>query len=314
MSPTGLDSDAQWRPSCAVDALQARAGILRATREFFAARGVLEVQTPVLGAATVTDPAVESLFVGAARRYLQTSPEYHMKRLLAAGAPSIYQIGPVFRAGEQGRWHNPEFTMLEWYRLGFDSGQLMDEVAALVDVLLGAAAYERRTYAELIGTRFGGKVQVDDAGACLEAACALGLDREAGIEDALDLLLAEAIASSRERRLFVTGFPARLAALARVGPDGMAARFELVVEGVELANGYHELCDASELEVRMAADTRRRQSSGRVAVAADARLVAAQRRGLPGCAGVALGFDRLVALRLGMSGVSEAMSFDWERA
>ena len=291
--------------------------MLRATREFFARRGVLEVQTPALGAATVTDPAIESLRAGtpdAPGPYLQTSPEYHMKRLLAAGAPSIYQIGPVFRAGEQGRWHNPEFTMLEWYRLGYDAPRLTDEVADLVDVLLGPAAYERQTYAGLIESRFGVDPNAADDAACLEAARDLGLDCGAGVEQALDLLLGEAIASTRIRRLFITDFPRRLAALARVRGAGTAARFELVVDGVEIANGYHELCDADELEGRMAADIQRRRAAGAPAVDADRRLLAAQRHGLPECAGVAVGFDRLVALRLGVRDVREAMAFDWRRA
>ena len=305
-----------WRPSGTIDALRTRAGMLRATREFFAHRGVVEVQTPALGAATVTDPAIDSLRVcmpDAPGPYLQTSPEYHMKRLLAAGAPSIYQIGPVFRAGEQGRWHNPEFTMLEWYRLGFDAPSLMDEVADLVNVLLGPADFERKTYADLIDSRFGVDARADDA-ASLRTARNLGLDHGAEVEEALDLMLAEAIASTRIQRLFVTDFPRRLAALARVGTAGTAARFELVLDGVEVANGYHELCDADELEERMAADIRRRHATGGRIVDADRCLLAAQRHGLPECAGVAVGFDRLVALRLGVADVREAMAFDWKRA
>ena len=289
--------------------------MLRTTREFFAGRGVMEVQTPVLAAATVTDPAIDSMradIPGGRGPYLQTSPEYHMKRLLAAGAPSIYQIGPVFRAGERGRWHNPEFTMLEWYRLGFDAPSLMDEVADLVNALLGSAAYKRRSHAELIETRFG--IAADAHDDCLETAAGLGLASDAEIEDALDLLLAEAIGSCRDQRLFVTDFPPRLAALARVGPHGTAARFELVVEGGEVANGYHELCDPDELEARMGADTRRRRAGGRPAIAPAPRLLAAQRAGLPDCAGVAVGFDRLVARRLGVADIRQTMAFDWERA
>ena len=316
MPSTDIGPDADWRPSAAIDALRTRAGMLRATREFFARRGVMEVQTPVLGAATVTDPAIDSLRACASDapgRHLQTSPEYHMKRLLAAGAPSIYQIGPVFRAGEQGRWHNPEFTMLEWYRLDFDAPSLMDEVADLVDVLLGAVAYERQTYAGLIDSRFGVDANGDED-ACLRTARDLGLGCGAEVEEALDLMLVEAVASTPVRRLFVTDFPVRLAALARVGGAGTASRFELVVDGVEVANGYHELCDADELEDRMAADIRRRRAAGGRKIDADRRLLAAQRHGLPECAGVAVGFDRLVALRLGAADVGQAMAFDWTRA
>lgn len=318
MSATDIGSDgADWRPSSAFDALRLRAEMLRTTREFFADRGVMEVQTPVLGDATVTDPAIDSMCANvpdAPQRYLQTSPEFHMKRLLAAGAPSIYQIGPVFRGGEQGRWHNPEFTMLEWYRLGFDAPRLMDEVADLVNALLGTAPYERQTYADLINSRFGVDANAADGTACLETARELGLGGDACVEEALDLLLAEAIASLGARRLFITDFPRRLAALSRIGSTGTAARFELVLDGVEVANGYHELCDPDELEARMAADIRRRNAVGGGRVEADERLLAAQRHGLPECAGVAVGFDRVVALRLGVSDIGGAMAFDWSVA
>ena len=315
MSATDIGSTTgDWRPSSTIDALRIRAGMLRTVREFLAERGVMEVQTPALGAATVTDPAIESMRAGvsAPERYLQTSPEYHMKRLLAAGAPSIYQIGPVFRAGEQGRWHNPEFTMLEWYRLDVDAPRLMDEVAELVDALLGPAAYERLTYSDLVRRRFG--VDPSAEMACLDIARRLGIGDDARIEEALDLLLAEAIASSGTRRLFVTDFPSRLAALARVEATGTAARFELILDGIEVANGYRELRDPDELEIRMAADNQRRRVAVGCEVEADRRLLAAQRHGLPDCAGVAVGFDRLVALRLGVSDVRKAMAFDWERA
>ena len=244
-----------------MDALRIRAEMLRKTRAFFARRHVLEVQTPVLGTATVTDPAIDSMRLGAAGRYLQTSPEYHMKRLLAAGAPSIYQLGPVFRAGEQGRWHNPEFTLLEWYRLGFDAAGLIAELSELIDDLLGPGTYLSRTYADLIGDRFG--VAPTDTEACLATARHLGLGADADPEQALDLVLAQAIASSGEQRLYITGFPPDQAALARLADDGTASRFELVIDGVEVANGYHELCDASELKRRMAADNVRRSAAGR---------------------------------------------------
>ena len=303
----------QWRPSCGVDALRTRAEMLATTRRFFAQRRVLEVQTPVLGASTVTDPAIDSMRLGGTGRYLQTSPEYHMKRLIAAGAPSIYQLGPVFRAGEQGRWHNPEFVMLEWYRLGFDDHRLMDEVADLVDALLGSADYRRLTYASLIKDRF--DLDVDAAGedAWSAAASGLGLGHPASIEETLDLLLAEAL-SCQPGRVFVTDFPPRLAALARLGANGAASRFELVVDGMEIANGYHELCDADELERRMADDGKRRRTAGSAEVGADQRLLAAQRHGLPDCAGVAVGFDRLVALRLGAASIAETMAFGWDGA
>lgn len=284
--------------------------MLAAARCFFAARGVLEVQTPLVGRHTATDPAIDSMRLPDGG-FLQPSPEHHMKRLLAAGAPSIYQIGPAFRRGEAGRWHNPEFTLVEWYRLGFDAERLMDEVAQLVDALLGVGRYQRRTYAALLQERFG--VDVADQRAIVAAARALGLQGD-DMGAAADLLVADAVAGMDAERVFVTAYPAEQAALARRNADGTAARFELVVRGLEIANGYDELTDADELQARMAADAERRRAKHLPPVAPDAALLAAQRHGLPACAGVALGFDRIVALRLGAPAVAEALAFDWPRA
>lgn len=288
--------------------------MLATVRRFFAERDVLEVQTPALGQHTVTDPAIASWRTADQKRFLQTSPEYHMKRLLAAGAPCLYQIGPAFRHGEAGRWHNPEFTMIEWYRLGFDAEQLMREVAALVDVLLGAAAYERRSCADLLRQCFGFELARTRPGALMEIARQAGLSGDATAHDALDWLLAQALDSVPAKRLFVTDFPASMAALARLNADGSAARFELVVDGLEIANGYHELTDAQQLAARMAADNERRRQQGLASVDADQTLLAAQRHGLPDCAGVAVGFDRLVALKIGTESIADVLAFDWQRA
>lgn len=288
--------------------------MLATVRRFFAERDVLEVQTPALGQRTVTDPAIASWRTADQQRFLQTSPEYHMKRLLAAGAPCLYQIGPAFRHGEAGRWHNPEFTMIEWYRLGFDAEQLMREVAALVDVLLGAAAYERRSCADLLRQRFGFELARTQPAALMEIARQAGLSGDATAHDALDWLLAQALDSASAKRLFVTDFPASMAALARLNADGSAARFELVVDGLEIANGYHELTDAQQLAARMAADGERRRQQCLASVDADQTLLAAQRHGLPDCAGVAVGFDRLVALKIGAESIADVLAFDWQRA
>ena len=284
--------------------------MLAAVRGFFAAREVLEVQTPFVGRHTATDPAIDSARL-TDRGFLQTSPEHHMKRLLAAGVPSIYQIGPAFRRGEAGRWHNPEFTLVEWYRIGFDAERLMGEVVALVDALLGGGRYQRRTYAALLQERFG--VDGADKRAIVAQARALGLQGD-DVGDAADLLVAHAVAGIDAERVFVTAYPAEQAALARRNADGTAARFELVVRGLEVANGYDELTDADELQARMAADAERRRERDLPPVAPDTALLAAQRHGLPACAGVALGFDRIVALRLGAKSVAEALAFDWLRA
>ncbi len=274
-----------WQPSCSLDALRARAELLRTLREFFAARGVLEVQTATLASHTVTDINIESLRVQD-DSFLQTSPEYQLKRLLAAGAPSIYQLGPVFRAGETGRLHNPEFTLLEWYRLGFDDVMLMAEVAELVDLVLGRQPVRLLPYRELVGTLTG--------------------DR-----DVLDLACADALARLGPGRVFVTEYPAQQAALARLNSANpeVAARFELVVDGVEIANGYHELGDAAELRRRFLDDCAERVSTGRFCPELDERFLAAMEAGLPDCAGVALGVDRLLMLKMGASSLAEVMPF-----
>ena len=256
--------------------LRLRAQALEAIRGFFAARDVVEVQTPVLAPATVTDPDVESIAVPG-YGFLQTSPEYQMKRLLSAGAPSIYQLGPVFRHEERGRLHNPEFTMLEWYRLGFDDQQLMQEVAELVALVLGPDAVQTVTYQQLVG-------DVSDRGDVQRSE--------------LDLRFAEACEKLQPGRFFVVDYPADQAALARLRPDNpsVAARFELVIDGIEIANGYWELLDPTEHERRFAADRARRKALGRTDVEPDQPFLTALRRGLPNCAGVALGVDRLLML------------------
>jgi lysyl-tRNA synthetase class 2 len=301
--------------------LAARAELLATVRAFFRDRGVMEVQTGVLGAATVTEPAVESIAVPGVG-YLQTSPEYQMKRLLAAGAPSIYQLGPVFRAGEAGRRHNPEFTMLEWYRPGFGTRELIDEVAELVVTFTGRRASRRDSWREL----FLRHARLDpfaarDADLRQRAAALAGeAVRDWAREELLDLLFSELV----EPRLgqdclqFVEAFPAARASLARTSRDAagnaVADRFELFVDGCELANGYDELCDAAELRRRMEADNARRAARGLPAIPPDERLLAAMAHGLPGCAGVALGVDRLLMIALGAKRIDEVMAFAAERA
>ncbi len=313
-----------WRPTCSIDALIERSKTLRAIRGFFADLGVLEIDTPVLSSTTVTEPEIESLSLldGGHRRYLQTSPEYHMKRLIAAGAPSIVRIGPVFRANESGRLHNPEFTMIEWYRLGFDLGRLMAEVESLVDLVLGVADYDRLTYAQLL-----------NKGANINAFCASDSDLAAALDQMgvalssgirlerramLDLLVAHAIGATAPRRMFITDYPDDQAALARVEIDvegrRVAKRFELVVNGIEIANGYDELIDADALANRMATDNTVRALAGRDQPAADLRLLTAMRHGLPSCAGVALGFDRLMMLKLGVDSIDAVLPFGITRA
>ena len=270
-----------WRPSARIEHLKQRAELLAQARAFFAERNVIEVQTPVLAEHTVTEPDVQSIEVPG-YGYLQTSPEYQMKRLLAAGMPSCYQLGPAFRHGEQGRLHNPEFTMLEWYRLRFDHNQLMYEVADMVDALLGPKPYQRLTYEDVVGKS------------------------EGRTRDALDLAFADACERLTPGRFFITDYPADQAALARINPDGQtAARFELVIDGVEIANGYWELLDVEEHRQRFKTDGEIRQQRGLPAMAVDEAFIAALQHGLPACAGVAMGFDRLVMLGIGAKALSD---------
>ena len=316
--------DEDWRPTCSIETLVARSQTLASIRAFFAQRGVLEVDTPVLSRTTVTDPAIESLSLldAGERRYLQTSPEYQMKRLLAAGAPSMVRIGPVFRAEESGRLHNPEFTMIEWYRLGFDLAQLMDEVAALVDQVLGMQRSRTVTYHQLLREGAGVDAFESSVTDLVAALARLGVELSPGAaadrRALLDLLVTHAIDALGAGRVFITDYPADQAALARLVQDSdgrtVAARFELIIDGVEVANGYDELADADVMEQRMTADVELRRGAGRDAPAHDRRLLAAMRYGLPGCSGVALGFDRLMMRKLGMARIEEVMPFGIARA
>jgi elongation factor P--(R)-beta-lysine ligase len=316
--------DDDWRPTCSIDALMERAAALSAIRAFFAQRRVLEVDTPVLSRTTVTEPAIESMYVvaGSHRVYLQTSPEYQMKRLIAAGAPSIVRIGPVFRAEETGRLHNPEFTMIEWYRLGFDLAQLIGEVEALVDLVLGEGAYRHVTYRQLLREGVGvdpyAASEPDLREALTRLRVELSPSAAVGRRDLLDLLVTHAIDVIGAGRVFITDYPEDQAALARIVTDAegrsVAKRFELIVDGIEIANGYDELVDADVLERRMAEDRVVRVHSGREQPDADGRLLAAMRSGLPSCCGVALGFDRLLMLKLGVGRIEAAMPFGFTRA
>ena len=284
-------------------------------RNFFRKKNVLEVQTAILARYGVTEPTISS-FRTDSGHYLQTSPEFQMKRLLAAGAPSIYQICPAFRQGEEGRNHNPEFVILEWYRLGFDSLQLMHEVAELVDLILGLSEYQYLTVGHLLETEFNVDVHRDSDLRLAEVARDQGLDGIVGRSDGVDFLVATAIRRLPSERVFVTKFPVDQAALAKTEVDGeevVADRFELVINGIEVANGYHELTDADELQRRMDADNREREDLGLPTLDRDPFLLASMREGLPACAGVAVGLDRLLVLAGDHDSLSEVMAFPFDR-
>jgi lysyl-tRNA synthetase class 2 len=293
--------------------LRERELVLRRLRTFFTERDVLEVSTPALAAAGVTDPALHNIGADIAalghRMYLHTSPEFAMKRLLAAGSGDIWQLARVFRDGELGRWHQPEFQLLEWYRLGFDEHALMDELADLLDTLIEPAehAFARLTlsYADAFAAAFDVDPHRLDPAARERLVGQLqqrGIDIPAGLDNdgLLDLALSAVIVPAwpRDTLVFVHAYPATQAALARLtgSQPPTAARFELFVNGLELANGFHELTDASEQRRRFVTDLERRQALGLEPVPIDEDLLAALAAGLPDCAGVALGFERLLAL------------------
>ena len=327
-----MTDSTDWRPCATIDTLKQRAAIIAAVRRFFADRNVLEVETPLLARHSVTDPHMAAIATDnpltasgplqQTRFYLQTSPEYMMKRLLAAGAGAIYQIGKAFRGGEQSRRHNPEFSLLEWYRPGFDHIQLMAEVEALVAGLLACAAdFDRLTYRQV----FQRYLAIDPHTASTETLADLARTRidvqmhSDNKDDWLNLLLAELIEPQLgiERPLFVYDYPASQAALAKIATDdrntAIAQRFELYVGGIELANGYFELTDAAEQRRRFAQDRHMRARSGRPDIEADPYLLAAMDAGLPSCAGVALGIDRLVMLALGTDSVGDVLTFSVDR-
>jgi len=310
--------------------------MLQLTRAFFKDRNVLEVETPILSAAAVSDPQIESLSTQVAgqagHNYLCPSPEYAMKRLLAAGSGDIYQICKVFRDAERGRWHNSEFTMIEWYRLGADDTALMGEVDTLVRALLaptrslGPAEY--LSYTAALQRHAGVDAFSSSEQELREAAlrhgivCDAELDRDAKLDLLMGLIVGPRL--GRERPCFICDYPASQAALARLrpprsapptsGPAEVAARFELYLDGLELANGFHELAAPKELRSRFNQDLSVRRARGQVQPPLDEHLLAAVETGLPDCAGVALGFDRLVAIALGADRLADAMAFTIDNA
>lgn len=327
-----LESSDQWRPTASLAALQRRAGLLRAVRRFFDERGFLEVDTPALSADTVVDRHIEPFSTGVPaevgkpprRLWLQTSPEFAMKRLLAAGAEAIYQIGHVFRLGERGSHHNPEFTMVEWYRGGDDYGQGMTLLAELAECLLGRGPTEKVSYAEAFSRHVGldphraAIAELREAARRREIVWPESLE-ECGDRDAwLDLLLTECVQPQLgvARPTIVYDYPASQCALARVRADDppVAERFELFVDGVELANGYHELRDPDELRRRNQQINRQRRAEGKDALPERSQLLQAMEAGLPECTGVALGFDRLMMVLCQAATIDEVIAFPFERA
>lgn len=312
-----------WRPSATLETLKQRAALLRAVREFFAQREVLEVDTPLLSRFGVTDLHLENLSTAlhafpSQCFYLQTSPEYAMKRIVAAYQTSIYQLSKVFRDDEVGRHHNPEFTMLEWYRVGYSMSELVDEVVALLHDALGKLPVAQLSYQEA----FLQTLKLDPLAATVTdiKTCLSSYDHVRQLvqrENDRDTLLQLAMSVIVEPSFcphsitVVSDFPASQAALAQLSQDDdrVAKRFEVYVGGIELANGYQELTDAAEQQQRFDEDNALRALHQKPRCAADHRLIDALASDFPTCAGVALGFDRLLMLQSQKHDISQVLPF-----
>lgn len=318
---------ASFLPSASFDMLRRRAELLKQLRRFFDDRGFLEVETPLLSHDVVVDrhldPLPVTLFAEARdpqqgpTLWLQTSPEFGMKRLLAAGATAIYQVTRAFRGGESGRLHNPEFTMVEWYRAGDDYQAGMDLLADLAEEVLPLGRPERLTYRQAFQLHANVDPLADSderLHAALETPAAAPVDRD-GL---LDLLLTQRVEPQlgRDRPTILYDYPDSQAALARVrdGDPPVAERFELYARGIELANGYHELLDPAVLRQRNRRNNDLRRADGKYPLPEDSRLVAAMEHGLPPCCGCALGFDRLVMVASGADSIQDVMAFPGELA
>ena len=296
--------------------LQARAALYKKIRDFFFTKGVLEVETPVLCQHTVTDPHIESFKVPVASNkdyFLQTSPEYAMKRLLAAGSGCIYQITKSFRIGEAGRQHNPEFTMLEWYRIGFTHHDLMHELDELLQFCLETKPAEKISYQQLFLTH----LTIDPLNCDLATLKKIITENniqmnlaELDHDTALQILLSHLIEPQLgiEKPLFLYDFPPSQAALSKIN-KGVAERFELYMNGSEIANGFHELTDAKEQQARFEKNQIARKAHGQFAPDIDHYFIDALKAGLPACAGVAVGIDRLLMQLVKTKNIADVISF-----
>jgi lysyl-tRNA synthetase class 2 len=327
-----------FAPTASIKTLQLRAAVLRQLRSFFDHAGFWEVQTPLLSVDTCVDPWIDPFRlpgIGPCRRdcYLQTSPEFCMKRMLAAGADRIYEVTRSFRRGEWGERHNPEFTIVEWYRVGDDHQAQMEFTEQLVRAVcrtpgleappLSETPFLRLSYDDAFLGALGERVLEQPTQRLIELARRSGASIPSSLSEEdrdgwLNLLLAERVEPYLETLgpVFLYDFPASQAALARIRKDAapVAERFELYISGFELCNGYHELTDPAELLGRMQHHSEIRVAAGKDALPADSRLIQAMQHGLPDCAGVALGFDRLMMWLVGTQRISELIAFPFDRA
>lgn len=321
---------AGWQPTAPIANLLKRAKIVNEIRHFFADRGVLEVETPTMSQATVTDVhlrAFETRFTGPGAAqgitlYLMTSPEYHMKRLLAAGSGPIYQMGRSYRNEEAGRYHNPEFTMLEWYRPHYDMYRLINEVDDLLQQTLECESAESLSYQQAFLRYLDIDPLTAEKEKLREVAAKLDVSNIADTEEDRDTILQLLFMVGVEPHIglekptFIYHFPASQASLAEISSEDhrVAERFEVYYKGVELANGFRELTDAAEQRQRFERDNRKRASMGLPEQPIDENLLAALEHGFPECAGVALGIDRLIMLALGAERISDVIAFPVDRA
>ena len=318
----------KWQSVAELESMKKRARMLQSIRAFFVERDVLEVDTPSLSASAATDLHIESFMTAMQRQsyYLHTSPEYPMKRLLASGYPSIYQICKVYRREEQGVFHNPEFTMLEWYRLGFDYKQLMDEVQDLLAALsveCGLIASSKKiSYQQA----FMQTLQIDPLNTTIDECRQCCLQQQIEIpqgmsdqhlDDWLDWILTQAVAPAFNQNGFTIlyDYPASQCALATISEDGsVAERFEVFYGELELANGFNELTDAKEQRARFESDKNKRQQAGLELMPIDENFLQALEAGFPKCAGVAIGLDRLLMVLTAKQAISDVLAFPFDRA
>ena len=307
-----------WQPKASIQTLKARAALLSCIRNFFDSRDVLEVETPILSHSSGTDPYIDALTCQTNPiSYLHTSPEFAMKRLLAANSGSIYQICKAFRAEEKSKLHNTEFTMLEWYRTGFDHHDLMDEMNDLLQAVLNCPHANKITYRDM----FLQHTKLDPFHISIEELrnalphfdIHLNSHDNMDQDSYLNLLLAQVIEPKLgfDKPLFIYDFPESQAALAKVrkGSPALASRFEVYINGIELANGFHELDDAKEQRHRFENDKAKRLSLNKSCPPIDEAFLQALEYGLPECAGVALGIDRLLMIQLGLTDINDVLVF-----
>lgn len=315
-----------WRPSASFEMLGLRAQVLRRIREFMAEHAILEVETPVLIHSAVSDPNIQSFSVGfhhpnqpdQKKLYLHTSPEYAMKRLLAAGSGPIYQIVRVFRDNESGKLHNPEFSLLEWYQPYYDHHELMDEVDALLRKLDFKRTI-RMSYSEVFEHHTGINPHQTEKMELQKIAKQAGLHTAADDPPLLlDFIFSSKIAPNlgHDQPVFIYNYPACLCALANLTNDDppQAERFELFISGIEIANGFNELCDITEQKHRFEREMQLRHQTGNTDHTIDQRLLDAMTSGLPECAGVAVGIDRLLMVMKGCDDINQVIAFPVDRA